>query len=335
MPDTDLCLSLAAYGLAGAVVEFPDEPLDRSSWQRLRNAAFNHQLDGLLAAVVADRALATKEGQREAVEEFHADRMSACLTLEAALVGLADSLERAGIPVLVLRGPSTAHLDYPNPALRPFADIDLLVPAGMMEKAGGALVLSGLRKAARPKHNETWEAPALTLVVRQELEVDVYEHVIGGPLAGTIPATQLWSDPSSFELAGTTLSALSPEARLVAACLRVTVGPAPRLIALRDVVQLVLGGQVEAGRLYSLARQWGVQAVVARGVRQAWESFSLADVLALSTWARRHRPTAEDAALFDAYRQAAFDNKGRPGRSRRLLLPAGTRASRRAGALFR
>jgi hypothetical protein len=330
----DLCASVAAYGLPGAIMDLPTESMDRPSWHYLRGAARAHRIDGLLAAAVSGRALATTEAQKAAVMDSHSGTMGACLMLEAALLDLKAAMDRTGIQVAVLRGAATAHLDYPSPAWRPFGDIDLLVPAGMINKAAVALTASGFRPAAPPVAAGRWEAPGLAFTARHGLEIDLYEHVIAGPLVSTLLPGELWRNLSTFELAGTPVSALAPEARLIAACLRVAVGPAPRLIGMRDVVQLVLGGQVPISDLHRAAREWGVRALVASAVRQAWQSFALADVVALSTWARRYRPTAEEVALVEAYREPSPVHKTRRRLSRRLLPSSAARAHKTRGVLL-
>jgi hypothetical protein len=198
----------------------------------------------------------------------------------------------------------------------------------MIEEASLALVAGGLTRETLSRPNGRWEPPELALTSGRALEIDLYDHVVAGPLAIRLPADSLWSDRSCFELAGTSLWGLSPEARLIAACFRVSTEANPRLIALRDVVQLVLGRRVDVELLHQLAREWGLREFVANAIRRAWETFAIADAVSLSTWARRHRPTAEEAALLDAYRNPAADLKPRRQRPRRLFRPGGARVAK-------
>jgi hypothetical protein len=247
--------------------------------------------------------LPTTEAQRLSVMETHGESMAGCLMLEATLLGLLEGFKEAGIPVAVLRGVAAAHLEYSDPAVRPFCDIDLLIPPGLVERTAPVLAAAGLIPDPSPVAKGRWDPPGLAFLADHQLEIDLYDHVIGGPLVSTIPAVELWRDLSVFELAGTTVATLSPEARLISACLRATVGPTPRLIALRDVVELVFGGQVEVSRVHQLAQEWSVRAVMAAAISRAWQTFALADVVALSNWAQRYHPSPTETEVLAAYRQ--------------------------------
>ena len=49
------------------------------------------------------------------------------LRAERLTLDLCDALRDAGVDHLVLKGPALAHGYYPDPAHRPFTDVDLLV----------------------------------------------------------------------------------------------------------------------------------------------------------------------------------------------------------------
>lgn len=57
------------------------------------------------------------------------------------------ALERAGVPVLVLKGFALAPLAYGDLGARPMEDVDLLVPPELIERAVAALEDEGLRQA--------------------------------------------------------------------------------------------------------------------------------------------------------------------------------------------
>ncbi len=69
------------------------------------------------------------------------------------------AFETAGVPVLVLKGMALACMVYPEPALRPMLDIDLLVPDGSLAGARKILIDLGfrvpLRHAFRPATGPT------------------------------------------------------------------------------------------------------------------------------------------------------------------------------------
>ncbi|MGH7904904.1 MAG: nucleotidyltransferase family protein, partial [Candidatus Dormibacteraceae bacterium] len=79
------------------------------------------------------------------------DEMEEVVAAESALRGWLDAqLERtarllagAGIEVLVLKGPSLARTVYPDPALRPYDDLDLAVREADGDAAAGVLLAGG------------------------------------------------------------------------------------------------------------------------------------------------------------------------------------------------
>jgi dTDP-4-amino-4,6-dideoxygalactose transaminase len=303
------------------MIDLPYEPLDPADWEHLLGEATTHRIDGLLARAVASGALAVDDAQATAAVEAHVKVMAGCLTLEATLFDLLPKFDQAGIEVAVLRGAAAAHLDYPDPALRPFGDIDMLVLPEQIDRASDVLTGVGFAPWSPRTGTGRWDPPARVFVADQQREIDLYAHVIGGPLSSAIPTHELWRDLSVFELAGVPVRALSPEARLISACLRAPTGSTHRLIGLRDVVQLVLGDQVDAEHVHRRARRWGVRGIVASAVAGAWRTFSLADAVTLSTWARRYRSSAAEASLVDAYRQPSRQDRRwrRPAISLNLL----------------
>jgi hypothetical protein len=66
------------------------------------------------------------EALREA-QRVLTSRAAFCLVMRSQLAEVRASFSAAGIPCMVLKGPEFADRLYPNPGLRPFTDIDLLI----------------------------------------------------------------------------------------------------------------------------------------------------------------------------------------------------------------
>ncbi len=64
------------------------------------------------------------------------------------MASVLTALERAGVPVLVLKGFALAPLAYGDLGARPMEDVDLLVPPALIERAVAALESEGLRQAS-------------------------------------------------------------------------------------------------------------------------------------------------------------------------------------------
>jgi len=93
-------------------------------------------------------------------------RIAFCLMLRKYSERIEAAFVERDIPAVVLKGPVFADRLYPEPGLRPFADIDLLVPRGALGDAARALERCGLtadaarpEKPAGPYGERTWRIP--------------------------------------------------------------------------------------------------------------------------------------------------------------------------------
>jgi hypothetical protein len=109
--------------------------------------ALAHLAAALPDSVVPAAARARLIGEARAARARH-------LVMTTELGRLLRGCRAAGLPVIVLKGPALAETVYPEPALRPFSDLDLLVrPADRL--AMDALLRDlGLRRLA---DEHTWE----------------------------------------------------------------------------------------------------------------------------------------------------------------------------------
>ncbi len=129
----------------------PDRPdadrlvLPDEAFRDLLRVAERNAVDALLAAALssppaAERMSATvREDLRRVVLRRHRE----WLELQKALTSALELLERARVPVIVLKGGALALSVYPDPPLRPMNDIDLLVPPDAVETAVAALRSGG------------------------------------------------------------------------------------------------------------------------------------------------------------------------------------------------
>lgn len=314
--DVPLLAGVAAHGLAGTLADMPDAPLDDNSWRRLLSGARLQRVTGLLVAAIEDGTLPATSRQVRQATELHLRAMTLALRLEAALVDLAGLLDVAQVPFRVLKGLAASHLDYPNPGLRSFHDVDLLVPPDHFDLAVQALERAGLRRrfpSPRPGFDALF-AKAVTLVDPAGVEVDLHRTFALGPFGQRIATGDLWSGPGQpFVLGGVTLSALEPELRLLHAAYHAVLGDhPPRLVPLRDIAQLALRPAVTTSRVLALVAAWGGEPVLARAVGLAWRTLRLADLIVLSTWAEGRRTTAREERELSWY---VGDNASFAGKS--------------------
>lgn len=296
--------AVAAAGVAGSMLPWPEVPLEEAAWRRLLVEIRGERITGLAwFAVKAGLLPATRE-QVDELEWMQVGSQSGCLVLERLLLDTVDRLSSAGLESRVLKGAAAAQLDYPDPTMRGFGDVDLIVRAGDFDAAVGILTGLGYRRSypePRPGFDRRFSKGA-SFRTQDDLEVDLHRTLTMGPFGVRLDLDALWQEHEKFDLAGRPIRALGPEARLLHACYHAVLGETvPRLSALRDAAQLALCRDLDLGRLHGLIRASRGEAVVATALRHVWQMFDIADVTALSAWAHAYRADPREAADLAAY----------------------------------
>ena len=96
-----------------------------------------------------------------------------------------------------------------------------------------------------------------------DANIDLHRTLVAGPYAFLIDPDNLFDRPSEFEVSGTDLEALSPEARFIHSCISATLSDAtPKLITLRDVVQTYRNPELDTDEVRRLCDAWRIGQVV-------------------------------------------------------------------------
>ena len=262
----DDAVTAAATGLPGSSLQPPPESLSDARWSALVTELTAERLTGLLVAAVDAGRWPATDGQRDALLDVHLNVLGSSLLLERTLLHVVGELAAASIDVRVLKGVAVAQLDYPDPGLRAFGDIDLLVRADDAERLEAVLTQLGGRRnqpAARPGFDRRF-GKSFTYVLPDGFEVDVHRTFVMGPYGLTVEIDDLWQRSQTFGLGDQTLATVSPEVRLMHAAYGAVLSSwPPRLRPRRD----------------------------------------LADVTALTAWAGRYPFTDHDRRLLALYRR--------------------------------
>lgn len=297
--------AVAAKGLRGSTLEFPKRPLEASEWRNLWLDVWFNRVDGLLAAAVCDGDLPTTNQQREQTLTTHADAMKICLTLEADLLQIAGILDEHEVGYRVLKGPAFAHLDYPDPALRSFGDIDLLVRSEDYDTTVAALTAAGFErkyKEMRAGFDRRFGKGAC-LKGPNGHELDLHRTFAMGPYGLTLDLDEVWDSVDRFRIAGYTFDTLDADQRFLHACYHAALGTIrARLTPLRDLAGMLQRSvnAVDVDRALELSRRWQSTAVVARAISLAWEVFALPED-PLVRWARNFSPSDRDRKALRTY----------------------------------
>jgi hypothetical protein len=316
-PLDELVIAVSAVGLPGSLRELPGYELPEQQARELVEAAERQHLAGVTLASAQAGDLRLPPSAFEALADVHVREMTTCLRLEYALLVVTALLDEAGIESRVLDGSAVAHLDYQDPALRTFPQLDLLMRPGDIVRAVHVLRRDGWQPA-EPETGRRRSESVTSLTGPDQLRLDLHTTLDRAPGELTVDIDELWSEGQEFVLGERRLTALDSEHRLLDACCRaVTAGShPPPLVIERDIAEMVLFGGWKHGRLMKLASAWRAQAVLAQAVRSAWQHLAIADVTTLSVWAQGYRPP------------------GRQQRPRRLAVTAGGPSLRSWARLF-
>jgi hypothetical protein len=148
--------------------------LDWTTVDRLLSRHFLHplfaHLHGSEPAVSADRASAWRDGLAGGLLRYE--------RAARATVRLTTALEAEGIPAVVLRGMAVAHTLYPDPCLRPMADVDVLVPADARSVLPERLRRHGLTPSATYRRQYVYDVDGARFEVHWLLLTpERYRHV--------------------------------------------------------------------------------------------------------------------------------------------------------------
>ena len=176
------------------------------------------------------------------------------------LAQVVGALEADGIPVIVVKGGALAHLLYPDPALRPMSDLDLLVDTSDLDRAAGVLRELGMGKPAADagQHGKGLSTAGVTIEdtwVGIELHSDLFEE--GFPVSMTL--RDLDTERLTFPVGDHDLVAqtLGLEPLLWHLCLHLrfhtTVFLPWRLVWITDIVGIAeeRAGHLDWGRVHS------------------------------------------------------------------------------------
>ncbi len=164
-----------------------------------------HVLDGLewhgIGPLMYRRA--RDSGQLTALPDWLGDHLSRSyfrcaaqsLARERDLGLIVRQLTAQGIPVMLLKGAALARSVYPDTALRPMTDIDLLIRADRLDQARGVLAGCGLREIRSPRRPDREHHVRLTgsgsggSALRLELHWRLSDK---RPLEARMPCEDLW-----------------------------------------------------------------------------------------------------------------------------------------------
>ncbi len=308
MPFRDWLVAIGGTGLPRRVPALPPQPLGERAWSDLRLAIRYQRLTGLAVQAADAGELPATPAQREELVEEHVEEMAHAVRLEQHIVRLSEILDDHAIRFVVLKGSAVAHLDYPDPALRSFADVDILFRPDDLDRALEVLTRNGYPRFTPPPVAEFDRkyGKGATLLSQDNYEIDVHRTFAMGPYAHTVDPGDLWEGVTPFHIAGRDCFALGTEQRLLHGCFHAVVGnPHDRIQPRRDVAEMFLYGSYDCQRLLDLAARWQALPVVARALTETWSILGIEPASPLINWARSRVPTRHERRILSVYAEGS------------------------------
>jgi len=284
--------------------ERPHRPLEPRPWSDLLATCRTERTIGLLSAALSTGWLRATDEQAEAVDGIHLSLMGGVVMLEQLLVFASSHLSAASVGHRVLKGSAHAWLDWPEPSLRTFHDVDILL-ANDYDTGLRTLELAGCRRRTIEVHRgfDRRFGKGTTMVGPTTHEVDVHRTLAAGAYGLLIKRNELLESGDQLVVGGCPLLALARPQRLVHACYHAALGDVrARHATLRDVGELILGCDPdERRRALELAGSWDGRAPVAIAISAATALLRLPSAHPLVQWALAYEPTGSEERRLQAY----------------------------------
>lgn len=281
------------------------EPPSPQEWEALVGHVVRWRLEGYLAAAVEAGALPVTPEQAASLAELEAEAMGWVVVLERALLDVLGRLDAVGVPTRVLKGVAHAYLDHPDPRLRPFGDVDLLVPGARLGDAHAVLAgLGGVRahEEYRPGFDERF-TKGFAMRLPDGVEIDVHRTFVLGPFGLAVRVEELWEPAEHVPIGGRQVAVLPRPLRFLHASYHAVVKASVQSpLHLRDIAGSAPRGAAEVATVVATARRWRGGIVVATAVQEAAGALAWDPPPALRDWAFSYRPSRRERRWLAASR---------------------------------
>ncbi|MGO8705270.1 MAG: nucleotidyltransferase family protein [Candidatus Brocadiia bacterium] len=245
-------------------------PLPGERWMELVKLADQQGVLPAVAANLQERARNGSDGVQASQEQLGQAlreaqtilrrRAAFCLVMRSQLAEVRASFSAAGVPCMVLKGPEFADRLYPNPGLRPFTDIDLLIRAADKGSARDLLGRAGYaatpeRQAPQDAHPGEHAQESWTNGQTAGGTVELHWNVVNSPTLRRRISIG-FDDLQTVSLPGDSLAHPSPSALLLIAAIHAaTAHKFDRLQPLCDVAMAARGaaGPLDVAWLRAIA----------------------------------------------------------------------------------
>lgn len=269
----EIAARIAAWGLPDATSGRPIDVAD-GMWPGVLAHLAAQRVSGLAVAAAAGCTLQVPGAWRDALRSQHRAAMAWCLSVERTVLRVARWFGDAGVPFVVLKGLALAHTLYPDPTWRAFGDLDLLVHTRDWRRACAVLEQRGYpRELPEPRRGfDERFGKAAVFLTEEGVQVDLHRTLVLGPFGLWMDPAELFDHTATFTLGGREFRRLDDTATLLNVALHAVLGSSPpRLVPLRDLLQVVRHGAVDWALLGDWAVRWRMGAVLGSAFTRASE----------------------------------------------------------------
>lgn len=313
---------------AGKLCELLRQNVD---WQALFLLAEEHGMLGLLARRAGELSEATLPSEfRKKLRERHRSQLLVTLGMTAELFRVLQRLAAARIRTLVVKGPVLAVRAYGDPALRQYADLDLVVRDADIHRATKVMIESGYEADVPLGAIDAGKVPGEYLFLRPgtKLMMDLHtEHTFRYFPQG-LPLEKMFERQNYVRLDEHEIPALALEDELVLICIHGAKHFWERLMWIADVAGLVARQtSLDWERAIATARDTGAERMLHVGLLLAAKLLKMPLPERISSAVRNDRAAAKLGAEIESWLPAA--GSAPPG----LLRRAAFRMRMRGGAI--
>lgn len=293
----------------------------RFDWDRFLQEAIRHGIIPLVHRQLEHAPpQSVPDGFAGKVAGLFRENAMRSLLLSAELARVVDVFDKNGVRALPLRGPVLARQLYRDPAMRFYADLDLLIQPGDAVRASLLLLREGYKTASNVSDSALRSKPTTSVkrsFARKDagVYVEIQWAISPRRFSFAVDLDYLRPRLRRVELVGRKFPAVAGEDLLMLLCMHGTNHRWERLAWLADVAAVVRSGRVRWVRLLDESRRLGISRMVLLGVSLA-ESLLGATLPAVARRAVRCEPSLR--ALRAIVRRELFrtadERARRPGR---------------------
>lgn len=303
----DVVRFVAGEGLPRRTPVRLDGPLAAAQFDEVLASVRAQRIPGHLAAAIRTGTVPATDDQRDRSDAAWEEALRGDLVLERALLQSTARLDAAGIAHRTLKGPAVARTVYPDPALRSFGDVDVLVPGASYDRALAVLTAAGGTPAFRePRPGFTARfGKGVSVRLPDGLDVDLHRSLGAGPFGLAVVTDELFDGDRAVTVGARRLPVLSALHQWLHACYHVALSPRPpRWTSLRDVAELTVRCPPHVDEVDDVTRRWRSGIVVTEALRLTEAGLGVTLDGPLRAWATARTPDAFERRSLRSYRGA-------------------------------